>query len=110
MEYTWDLSTVYADDEAWEEDIGRLEGMLPQVAATEGTIGQGAQALLRALKLRDDVTMRLWQIYIYANRRLDSDSTDPIGQALAERAGSVVARIGAATAFIDPEILAIPAE
>ncbi len=110
VEYTWDLSTVYADDEAWEEDIGRLEGMLPQVAATEGTIGQGAQALLRALKLRDDVTMRLWQIYIYANRRLDSDSTDPIGQALAERAGSVVARIGAATAFIDPEILAIPAE
>lgn len=110
VEYTWDLSTVYADDEAWEEDIGRLEGMLPQVAAIEGAIGQGAQLLLRALKLRDDVTMRLWQIYIYANRRLDSDSTDPVGQALAERAGSVVARIGAATAFIDPEILAIPAE
>src|SRR5215207_8686452 len=84
--------------------------MLPEIAATEGTIGTSARSLLAALKLRDEVGKRLWQLYAYANRRLDSDSTDPLGQALSERAGSVVARMTAATAFIDPEILAIPAE
>jgi oligoendopeptidase F len=108
VEYTWDLTTIYADDEAWEHEIARLEGMLPEIAATQGTIGRSAKSLLGALKLRDEVGKWLWQIYVYANRRLDSDSTDPSGQALAERAGSVVARMTAATAFIDPEILAIP--
>jgi oligoendopeptidase F len=110
VEYTWDLTTIYSDDAAWEQNAARLEGMAPEIAALQGTIGQGAGALLRALQLRDEVGMRLWQIYVYANRRRDSDSTDPAGQALAERAGSLVARLGAATAFIEPEILAIPEE
>jgi oligoendopeptidase F len=108
VEYTWDLTTIYPDDAAWEQDIARLEALVPEIAALAGTIGQSAQTLLRALKLRDETGMRLWQIYVYANRRHDSDSTDPAGQALAERAGSLVAKIGAATAFVEPEILAIP--
>jgi oligoendopeptidase F len=110
IEHTWDLTTIYPDDAAWGQDVARLEGMMPEADALQGTIGQDAPALLRALKLRDEINMRLWQIYVYANRRQDSDSTDPDGQALAERAGSLVARLGAATAFIEPEILAIPEE
>lgn len=107
-EYTWDLTTIYPNDEAWEQNIADLEGMLPNVAALQNTIGQSAQALLRALKLRDEIQMRLWQIYIYAGRRKDSDSTDPAGQALEERAGSLVATVSAALSFIEPEILDIP--
>jgi oligoendopeptidase F len=110
VEYTWDLTLMYTDDTAWEQDVAQFEGMIPEIATLQGTIGQGAQALLRALKLRDDVGLRLYQIYRYASQRQDSDSTDAAGQALAERAGSIVARLGAATAFIEPEILAIPAE
>jgi oligoendopeptidase F len=110
VEYTWDLTTIYVNDAAWEQDVAQLEGMAPDIAALQGTIGKEAAGLLRALKLRDEVGMRLWQIYVYANRRHDSDRTDSAGQALAERAGSVVARLSAATAFIEPEILAIPEE
>jgi oligoendopeptidase F len=54
--------------------------------------------------------MRLWQIYVYAARRSDSDIGDSVGQTLSERAGSLVARASAALAFVDPEILAIPEE
>lgn len=108
VEHTWDLTTIYPSDADWEHDIAQIEGLLPEVAALEGIVGQSAQTLLRALRLRDEVNKRLWQIYVYANRRQDSDSTDPAGQALAERAGSVVARIGASLAFIEPEILAVP--
>ncbi|MFL5805024.1 MAG: oligoendopeptidase F [Roseiflexaceae bacterium] len=110
VEYTWDLTLMYPDDAAWEQDVAQLEAMIPESAALQGTIGQGPRALLRALKLRDDVGLRLYQIYRYASQRQDSDSTDPAGQALAERAGSVVAKLGTATAFIEPEILAIPEE
>ncbi|HEX9440286.1 MAG TPA: oligoendopeptidase F, partial [Roseiflexaceae bacterium] len=109
-EFTWDLSSIYADVGDWERDIARLERMVPDVAARQGTIAQGPAALLQALALRDEVTKLLYQLYVYASHRKDSDSTDPVGQALEERAGSLVARIGAALAFIEPEILAIPQE
>ncbi len=107
---TWDLTKIYADTAAWEQDVARLEGLLPEVAALQGTIGEGADKLLQALTLRDEVFNILYSLYVYASHRKDSDSTDPVGQALEERAGSLVARIGAALAFIEPEILAIPQE
>jgi oligoendopeptidase F len=110
VEYTWDLTTVYVDDGAWEQDIAALEGLLPEVAALEGSVAESAASLLRALTLRDQVWTKLEQIYIYANRRHDSDSGDATGQALSDRAGSLVAKIGGALAFVDPEILTIPEE
>jgi len=110
VEYTWNLGLMYADDDAWEREVAQLEAMIPEIAALQGAVGAGAGSLLRALKLRDDVGIRLYQIYRYASHRQDSDSTDPAGQALAERAGSLYAKIAAATAFIEPEILAIPEE
>jgi oligoendopeptidase F len=110
VEYTWDLTTVYADVEAWERDVARLEGMRPEIAAVQGTIGQGPEGLLRALTLRDEVMELLYQVYVYSSLRRDSDSTDAAGQALAERAGSLIAQISAALAFIEPEILALPQE
>jgi oligoendopeptidase F len=109
-EYTWDLTTVYADDAAWEQDIAALEAQLPEIAALQGRVSADAAALLGALRLRDEVYKRLEQIYIYANRRHDADSGDATGQALSDRAGSLLARISAALAFVDPEILAVPEE
>ncbi|MGB9754562.1 MAG: oligoendopeptidase F [Roseiflexus castenholzii] len=109
-QYRWDLTTIYPDDAAWEQDIAAIESMLGDVAALQGRVARSADDLLAALRMRDQVSMRLWQVYVYANRRFDSDTTDPVGQALAERAGTLAAKVSATLAFIDPEILAAPEE
>lgn len=108
IEHTWDLGLVYADIAAWEGDVARIEGLLPDLAALQGTLHTGAGQLLRALTLRDAIGELLHQLYTYASQLNDSDSTNPTGQALDDRAGSLVARISAALAFIEPELLAIP--
>jgi oligoendopeptidase F len=110
VEFTWDLTAIFSDIAAWEADIVRLEGRLPDVAALQGKVGESARSLLRALQLQDEVGHLVARIYIYASHRKDSDSTDPAGQALEERASSLWARVGATLSFIDPEILAIPEE
>lgn len=107
-EHTWDLTLIYPDEHAWEADVARLESMLPAVAALQGQVGASAANLLRALQLQDEIGVLVSQLYVYASHRKDSDSTDPVGQALEERAGSLYARVSAALAFIEPEILAIP--
>lgn len=108
VEYTWDLTLIYASDTAWEEAVVQLEQRLPDITALQGTIGQSAQSLLNILQIQDDVFIQLYQIYRYASHRKDSDSSDPTGQALEERAGSVLARASTALSFIEPEILTIP--
>lgn len=110
IEFTWDLTTVYAGDAAWEEEVARLDAMWPETAALHGSLGASAGALLRILHLKDRVSMRVEQVYTYARMRRDSDSTDPTGQALEARAGSLHARLMAALSFIEPEILALPSE
>jgi len=79
---TWDLTKIYADTATWEQDVARLEGLLPELAALQGTIGEGADKLLQALRLRDEIFNILYSLYVYASHRKDSDSTDPAGQAL----------------------------
>jgi oligoendopeptidase F len=107
-EYTWDLTTIYASDQAWEEAISSLDSRLSEITALEGKVGESAQSLLKALTLQDDLVMQIEQIYVYAKRRYDSDTTDTTGQVLSNKASSSYARIAAALAFIEPEILAIP--
>ncbi|MEI7770534.1 MAG: oligoendopeptidase F [Chloroflexales bacterium] len=110
LEHTWDLGLAFADADAWDSELGALEGIAQEFLALQGTLGLGPGQLLAALRLRDEVSRRLWALYMYARQLKDSDGTNPTGQALSERAGSFVARTSAALAFIDPEILAIPEE
>ncbi len=110
VEYTWDLSQIFADVPAWEQELSAVEARAQELAALQGTLAQGPAQLLAALNLRDEVARRLYALYIYALHRKDSDGTDPVGQGLAERASSFAARMQAVLAFIEPEILTIPAE
>ncbi len=108
-EYTWDLSQIFPDVSAWEQELQAVEARAQELAALQGTLTQGPAQLLAALTLRDEVGQRLYALYVYAMHLKDSDSTNPVGQGLAERVGSFAARVQAALAFIEPEILAIPA-
>lgn len=108
LEHTWDLSVVFTDVSSWEQELAALELEARAIAALQGSVGAGAQQLLTLLQRRDALEQRLYALYIYASHRKDSDATDPLGQSLQERAGSAAARIGAALAFVEPELLSIP--
>jgi len=110
VEYTWDLSQIFADVTAWEQELNAVEQRAHELAALQGTLAQGPAQLLAGLTLRDEVARRLYALYVYAMHLKDSDGTNPVGQGLAERSSSFAARIQAALAFIEPEILTIPAE
>ncbi len=108
VEFTWDLTPIFADLAAWERELVAVEELAKEAAAMTGSLGKSGADLLAALRLRDEVVRRLYALYVYASHRKDSDATDPAGQALQERAGSFAARVFAELAFVEPEILTIP--
>ncbi len=110
VEQTWDLESIFASDQLWEDSFTQVGQQLPQLRALQGTLGQSGSALNSALRLRDQVSEVLERLYVYASMRFHEDTTRPNYQALADRAMSLVAEFSAAISFFVPEILAIPSE
>ena len=110
QEYTWNLESIFASDDAWERDFQELQQHLPEVAALQGTLEQSGQALLTVLQKRDDISLQLEKLYVYTSMRRDEDTTNGKYQAMADRAMQLVVRATTAISFIEPEILALPQE
>src|SRR5690349_11316840 len=42
VQYTWDLESIYPNDDLWEADLQAVKQQLPQLAAYHGTLDQSA--------------------------------------------------------------------
>src|SRR5712671_4322742 len=71
--YKWDLSKMYASQEDWEAHYKKIDAMVGEFAAKSGKIGDSAQALLAALKLRDDINVQLEKVAGYTSLKRDED-------------------------------------
>jgi oligoendopeptidase F len=110
VEYTWNLESIYPTNDAWEHDFARIIALLPELAAFHGRLAESGQTLLDALRTRDQAAEPLGRLFVYAQMRLHEDTTSSFYQALADRATTLANDFGAATAYLAPEILAIPEE
>ncbi|HEX9039366.1 MAG TPA: oligoendopeptidase F [Ktedonobacterales bacterium] len=109
VELTWDLTTIYATDAAWEADFTRVAGLIPGVAAFAGRLGESAAVMRDAFAARDAAGESLGRLFVYAHMRLHEDSANNAYQGLADRVTTLANDFNAATAYMTPEILAIPA-
>ncbi|WP_075642572.1 oligoendopeptidase F [Exiguobacterium indicum] len=105
---TWNLESIYATNEAWEEEFESVKAMLPLLVEYKGRLGQSAETLYEGLQLRDEVSRRLYKLYTYAHMRYDENTADSFYQAMNDRARTLASQIGATLAFMTPELLAVP--
>ena len=108
--YTWATENIYPDLDAWERDFTAVEKDLDQLAALQGTLEKGPSALLKALQLRDEIAPRLEKCWVYASLRADEDTRASQFQGLRDRMRGLGVKYGQATAWMEPEMTAIPLE
>lgn len=109
-EYKWHLEDLYASDEAWRADYDKVKAMLPLVAKYKGKLDSSGKSLLECLQLRDAITMITGKLYPFARMHQDENTADNTYQALTGKAQSLNVEVNAVTSFIEPELVAIPAE
>ncbi len=107
-EFKWRLTDIYADEAAWQTDFDKLKGELPKIGRFRGKLGGTANDLAACLKLRDEIGMIGGKLYAYARMHRDENTADAKYQGLTGKIEALLAEAGAATAYIEPEILAIP--
>src|SRR5690242_15095108 len=109
-EVTWDLHSVYANDQAWEDAFQAASAAIPRLARFQGRLGESGATLLEALHERDALTIDVARVRLYAGMQAAGDSTDQIALGHVERAETLSARASESGAFFQPEILALGPE
>ncbi|MBC1499308.1 oligoendopeptidase F [Listeria weihenstephanensis] len=107
VELTWDLTTIFKSDDAWEASFVALKEEVKEAQSFQGKLGESSDMLLQAMRYRDELYDRLGNLYVYAHLKQDQDTTNTTYQGLYSRAGSLLTEASAAISYFEPEILAI---
>ena len=106
--YTWDLSTIFSDWDGWEAGFAELDRGIESYKAYEGTLGQGSDRLLQALRDRDTLAQLSYRVWYYPSLQYDEDQRNNTINAKRQRVQLLLARWQQATSWFQPELLRLP--
>lgn len=104
---TWDLTTIYADQVAYEADVTKVKTELTNIAALKAHFTDSADTVLAGIQGVLSLYRRLEKVAVYASLKSDQDTGNGANAALDDRAGSLSAQVSAATAWLDPALLSL---
>jgi len=107
-ESQWHLTDIYANEGAWQADFDKLRGYLPLMSSYKGKLAEPPHNLAECLELRDKIGVIGGKLYAYARLHRDENAAVTKYQALTGKMESLLTEAGTASAFIEPEILAMP--
>ena len=108
--YRWNISDILADEAAFDATIAKVEAMLPKLAEYQGRLGESAEVLADAIELSYEMQRTAEDVIVWAGEGQATDTRNQEANGRLARARGLVANAGEATAFLEPEIAAIPAD
>ncbi len=106
--YTWDLSSIFASWEAWEAAFNELDRGIEAYKVYEGTLAQGPEQLLRALRDRDALGQLSYKVWYYPSLQYDEDQRNNTVNARRQRVQLLIAKWQQASSWFHPELLKLP--
>ena len=106
----WDLTELYASDAAWEAERLALLKAIPRLTSQKGTLARSAAAMRAAFEAQSEINKRTSRLYTYASLKADEDRRVAPNQERKQQAQDVFTALGEATAWTNPEIVAIGAK
>ncbi len=107
---TWDLSVLYADKDAWENDFARIRPLAEAFASFRGKLAESPESLKRAIEALDEFERLGEKVYVFAHLKSDENTADNTNRARVDRVEALFASLSETSAWFDPEIMAIPDE
>lgn len=109
IEETWDLSKMFASDEAWDAEADGAPAKIA-TAAYRGRLSEGPDVIRKATDAMFEAQQSLQLLVTYAALRRDEDQTNPAAIARYDRAISISIQAGQELAFVQPELVDLPGD
>lgn len=107
---TWDLTSLFLSDAAWETALGEFESLIAGFESFRGKLGESAETIANCLAYDSKVDQLSEKIGVYASLKTSEDQGNSHYQGYMARYYNIATKAGQAASFIRPEILAIPQE
>jgi oligoendopeptidase F len=105
---TWDLSAIFDSWDAWEQGFAALEKGIEAYKAHEGTLANGPDHLLAALRDSDVLGQLAHRVWYLPALTYDQDQRNNTINAKRQQVQLLMARWRQATAWFNPELLQLP--
>jgi len=109
-QYKWNTADIYETEADWEADFVWIQENYGRFEEFEGTLADSPEALLAVLKFEEELGLRIEKLHLYSHLSNDLDLSDQHYTGLYGRIMQLLSEVGAAGAYVTPEILAIPEE
>lgn len=105
--YKWQLEHIYSSEDDWEADFKKIQRLSGEIAEYKGKLSGDMNALLKCLRLSDELLSLNDKLFVYARMRRDENNAQAKYQALTDRATALSTEVYASVSFIIPEIISI---
>ena len=108
--YRWDTTRLFENDEAFSRALSEAKDLEEEYEIWEPTAMSSGAGLFGYLRFDDDATLELERLFNYVSRRADEDTRVGKYQDLKAQLRALIARVGAASAWFAPKLLALSDE
>jgi len=105
--FTWNAESVFADEAAWEQAVETILSALPDLGEFKGHLGDSPETLADWFEAAERAYRLMAKVGVYTVMSYSVDVGDEAAAARNDRIRSVTARLGAATSFAAPEMVAV---
>ncbi|WP_394205440.1 oligoendopeptidase F [Lactococcus chungangensis] len=108
--YKWDLTTIFATDEAFELELADASTALDDARALAGTLTDSAENLLAVTETELALMQRVEKLYVYASMKNDQDTMVSLYQEYQAKVTALYAKFNEVFAFYEPEFMTLSQE
>ncbi|PTR48594.1 oligoendopeptidase F [Geobacillus thermodenitrificans] len=105
--YEWNLADIYPSEAEWMRDYQAVNNALPKLAAFEGKLND-AKTIAKLFALNEQTARKLEKLSLYAHLKRDLNIKDKTAAQLEAKVKALATQYAEKTAFIEPELLALP--
>ncbi|MEY2529958.1 MAG: oligoendopeptidase [Verrucomicrobiota bacterium] len=106
----WDLAHLFSDVSKWQEHFVWVQQTYPLLTEWKGKLGESAKNLAECLEFEKTIDQKIERLYHFASLQLAEDSANTEYLARIGQIQNLLTKIGETSAFLVPEIQAIPDE
>lgn len=110
QEQTWNIEALFASEAEWRTALENAANSVEEIKPFAGRLGESPQIMLQALQTYETRMLAAMKVAQYASLQLSTEGTNATFSSMFSEARGMVARLAAAGAYLEPELLTIEPE